>query len=127
MSPPRERLAAQAAAAGYPTGLLTTVAEATLPRHRAGQRLDDQQIDDITTAVETLAHAGISAERLPELVADHRRRHGERWREPFWAHVLRAANARAAHPERHELSPCETDPARLAQHRPRPASPGRAA
>jgi hypothetical protein len=127
MSPARDRLAAQAAAAGYPTALLTTVADATLPRHRAGERLDDRQIDHLTAAVETLAEAGISAEQLPGLVADHRRRHGEQWRDRFWAHVLRAANDRTSHARRHAPSPGKSGPARHAQPSPRPGTPGRAA
>jgi hypothetical protein len=127
MSQARSRLAAQAAAAGYPTGLLTTVAAATLPRYQAGEPLDDAQIEQITSAVETLAQAGHTVEQLPELVAHHQRRHGDEWRERFWAQTLRTANARYAHPERYGLSPCETDPARLAQHGPPPAAPGRAA
>jgi hypothetical protein len=126
MSPARDRLAAQAAAAGYPPALLTTVADATLPRHRAGQRLDDRQIDHLTAAVETLAQAGINAEQLPELVAQHRRRHGQQWRERLWAHVLRAANDRNAHPKRDAPSPGKTGPVRPAHQRPRPATPGRA-
>jgi hypothetical protein len=127
MSQARNLLAAQAAAAGYPTGLLTTVAEATLPRYQAGEPLDDAQIEQITGAVETLAQAGHSAEQLPELVAHYQRRHGDAWRERFWAQTLRTANVRYAHPERHGLSPCETDPARLAQYGPPTAAPGRAA
>jgi hypothetical protein len=127
MSPARKRLAAQAAAAGYPAALVTTVAEATLPRHRAGEPLDDAQIEQITSAVETLAQAGRTAEQLPELVAHYRRHHGEDWRQRFWAQSLRTANFRHAHPELHGLSPCETDPVRLAQHAPPPGAPARAA
>src|SRR4051794_33517595 len=122
MSPARERLAAQSAAAGYPTALLITVAEATLPHHRAGERLDDRQIDDITAALETHAmpaSAPSGCQRSSPTT-------GTAWREPFWAHVLRTANARTTHPERHGFSPHETDPTRLAQHPPRPATPGRA-
>ena len=115
MSPARDRLAAQAAAAGYPTALLATVAEATLPRHRAGERLDDRQIQHVTAAVETLAQAGISAAQLPELVAEHQRRHGEQWRDRFWAHVLRAANDRTRAPQ----PPCAV----TGRVRPRPVRP----
>jgi hypothetical protein len=114
MSPARDRLAAQAAAAGYPPALLTTVADATLPRHRAGERLDDRQIQHVTAAVEALTEAGISAEQLPALVVEHRHRHGEQWRDRFWAHVLRAANDRTAHPSRHAPARGETGPARPA-------------
>jgi PD-(D/E)XK nuclease superfamily len=120
----RNRLAAQAAAAGYPTGLLTAVAEATLPRHQAGEPLDDDQIEQITSAVETLAQAGHTAEQVAELVAHYQRRHGDAWRERFWAQTMRTANLRYAQPELYGLSPCETDPARLAQHGPPPAAPG---
>jgi hypothetical protein len=126
MSPARDRLAAQAAAAGYPTALLTTVADATLPRHRAGERLDDRQIDHVTAAIATLAQAGISAEQLPKLVAEHQGRHGAKWRDRLWAHVLRAANDRTAHPTHPAPSRGETGPGRPTQPSPRPASPGRA-
>jgi hypothetical protein len=125
MSQARARLAAQAAAAGYPPPLLTTVAEAALPRYTAGKRLDEAQIEQLTIAVETLAQAGVTAEELPVLVAHYRRRYDRRWQERFWAHTLRSANVRYAHPELYGLSPCETDAARLAQHRTPPTAPAR--
>ena len=131
MSRARARLAAHAAAAGYPRELLTTVAEATLPRYQAGERLDDERIERLTIAVETLAQAGLSAEELPVLVAHYRHRHGRRWQERFWAQALRSANLRYAHPGLYGFSPCETDPARIAEHpspptaAPGPTTPGR--
>jgi hypothetical protein len=126
MSRARERLAAHAAAAGYPTSLLTTIAQATLPRHAAGERLDDRQIKHITAAVQTLAEAGISHTQLPGLVAEHQRRHGEHWRERLWAHVLATANTRLANPERHRPSPSETPPP-AHPNGTRPVTPRRAA
>ena len=68
----RSRLAAQAAAAGYPPDLLALIANATLPRYRPGEQLEDAQIEQVTDAVEVLAQAGYprrhpprSARRLP--------------------------------------------------------------
>jgi hypothetical protein len=110
----RSRLAAQAAAAGYPPDLLALIANATLPRYQPGQQLEDAQIEQITAAVEVLAQAGYTARALPEQLADYQRRHGTEWRERFWTRALRTAAVRHRHPDRYGLSPCETDPARLA-------------
>lgn len=111
----RARLA-KTAAAGYPPSLLSLIAETTLPRHQAGEQLDDAQIEQITQAVEVLAQAGRTAENLAILIAAYRHRHGGAWRECFWAQTLRTANVRYTHPERYGLSPCETNSARIAQH-----------
>ena len=51
-SPARARLAALAAAAGYPGTLLTQIAHATLPAYRPGDTLSDAQIEQLTLAVE---------------------------------------------------------------------------
>ena len=73
----RSRLAAQAAAAGYPPDLLALIAHATLPAHRDGEQLEDTQIEQVTAAVEVLAQAGYRAESLAEQIADYQRRHGD--------------------------------------------------
>jgi hypothetical protein len=112
----RSRLAAQAAAAGYPPDLLALIAHATLPRYRTGEQLEDPQIRQVAAAVEVLAQAGYRAEMLAEEIADCRRRHGEDWRQRFWSRALRVACLRYRHPDIYGLSPCETDPDRLAQH-----------
>ena len=44
MSPARARLSALAAAAGYGPDTLMLIAEAALPAHRPGDRLDDAQV-----------------------------------------------------------------------------------
>ena len=74
----RSRLAAQAAAAGYPPDLLALIAHATLPRYQPGQQLEDPQIEQVTDAVEVLAQAGYRAGTLAEHIAEYQRRHGER-------------------------------------------------
>ena len=112
----RSRLAAQAAAAGYPPDVLALIAHATLPAHRDGEQLQDAQIEQVTQAVEVLAQAGYRAESLAEHIADYKRRRGEGWRERFWSRVLRLASVRYRRPDTYGLSPCETDPDRLAQH-----------
>ena len=112
----RSRLAAQAAAAGYPPDLLALIANATLPGYQPGQQLDDQQIEQVTDAVEVLAQAGYTGANLPAQLADYQRRHGDDWRQRFWASALRIASFRYRHPNRYGLSPCETDPDRLTQH-----------
>ena len=58
----RGRLAAQAAAAGYPPDLLALIAHATLPAYQPGEQLQDAQIEQVTQAVEVLAQAGYRAE-----------------------------------------------------------------
>jgi len=119
----RSRLAAQAAAAGYPPDLLALIAHATLPAHRDGQQLNDAQIEQVTQAVEVLAQAGYPAKSLAEHIADYQRRHDEDWRTRFWSRALRLASVRYRHPNGYGLSPCETDPDRLAQHAARQGAP----
>jgi hypothetical protein len=92
----REKLAAVAAAAGYPPATLTAIAEAALPRYTAGERLAERQIDEITDAVRTLAQSGLTADEVDALIADHRRRHGANWRHALWRQALEAANRRYA-------------------------------
>ena len=65
----RSRLAAQAAAAGYPPDLLALIAHAALPGYRTGEQLEDPQIEQVTAAVEVLAQAGYRAESLAEHIA----------------------------------------------------------
>ena len=112
----RRRLAAQAAAAGYPPSLLALIAHAALPHYQPGTRLKDAQIAQITDAVEVLAQAGYHADTLPEQLADYQRRHRGDRRRRFWARALRIASVRYGHPELYGLSPCETDQQRLAEH-----------
>jgi hypothetical protein len=49
----------------------------------------------VTSAVEVLAEAGVSAAALPQLVHRHQRADAARWRDSFWAHALHTASARA--------------------------------
>jgi len=112
----RSRLAAQAAAAGYPLDLLALIAHATLPAYRPGQQLDDAQIEQVTDAVDVLAQAGYTGTGLPAQLAEYQGRHGDDWRGRFWGRALRIANVRFRHPNRYGLSPCETDPDRLTRH-----------
>jgi hypothetical protein len=126
----RSRLAAQAAAAGYPPDLLALIAIATLPAYQPGEQLDDAQIEQVTDAVEVLAQAGYRADTLAENIAEYQRRHGDDWRERFWARALRIATVRHSRPDSYGLSPCGTDPDRVDQHaarQPAPASAARAA
>ena len=123
----RSRLAAQAAAAGYPPDLLALIANAALPAYQPGQQLEDAQIDQVTDAVEVLAQAGHTGANLPGLLADYQRRYGDDWRQRFWPRALRIANVRYRHPNRYGLSPCETDPDRLATHAHPPAGTAAAA
>ena len=98
MSLARARLAAVAAAAGYPGTLLTQIAHATLPAYRPGDTLSAAQIEHVAVAVDTLLEAGHDADSAGELIARHQQAAGARWREALWADVLRAANARPAPP-----------------------------
>jgi hypothetical protein len=118
----RSRLAAQAAAVGYPPDLLAQIAHATLPRYRPGEQLEDPEVKQVTAAVEVLAQAGYRADSLAQATADYRRRHGEDWRRRFWSRALRLASVRHRRPDAYGLSPCETDPDRLAQHACPPAT-----
>jgi hypothetical protein len=120
--PALSRLAAQAAAAGYPADLLALIAHATLPRYRPDERLEDAQVEQVTDAVEVLTQAGYSAANLRAVLADYQRHGGGGWRERFWARALQIANVRYRHPHVYGLSPCEADPDRLAAQ-PQPAKP----
>jgi hypothetical protein len=116
-------LAALAAAARYGPDTLSQIADAALPRHIAGERLDEAMVAQVCTAVEVLAQCGYSADALADVIACYRDRYGERcWREFFWPQQLRIAALRFNHPRFYGLSPCEADPARLAAES-RPASP----
>jgi hypothetical protein len=122
MSPARARLAALAAAAGYGPDALLVIAEATLPRQRPGERLDDAGLAQVTSAMEVLAQCGYTATEISDLVGSYRSRHRDgRWREHFWRAQLRIAAARFHYPRFYGLSPCEADPARLAAHAAEPA------
>jgi hypothetical protein len=126
----RSRLAAQAAAAGYPPDLLARIAHGTLPAYRPGEQLEDTQIEQVTDAVKVLPQAGYRADTLAEHICEYQRRHGSDWRERFWERALRIASVRYSRPDSYGLSPCETDPDRLAQHaarQPAPPSAARAA
>jgi hypothetical protein len=68
-----------------------------------------------------LAQAGYRAESLAEHIGEYRRRYGEDWRQRFWRRALRLASLRYRDPDVYGLSPCESDPDRLAQH-PRPSA-----
>jgi hypothetical protein len=107
VSAERERLAALAAAAGYHTDVLATIAQATLPAYQPGEHLSDPQIKQVATAVEVLAQAGAQAATLPGIVAHYQRRYGPDWRDWFWGQQLRTANLRYQHPERYGPSPCD--------------------
>ena len=124
------RSAAEAAAAGDAPDLLALIAHASLPAYQPGEQLDDAQIEQVTDAVEVLAQAGYRADTLAEHIAEYQRRHRSEWRERFWSRALRIANVRYKRPDSYGLSPCETDPDRLAQHaarQPAPPSAARAA
>ena len=101
MSIARSRLAALAAAAGYPPVLLERIADAALPAQTGG-RLRETEIRQLTEAVDVLHHSGYSADTVGLLLDDYQRRHGDRWRERFWTSALRIANARHRHPELHD-------------------------
>jgi hypothetical protein len=122
MTSTRERFTALAATAGYPDSALALLAEATLPRHTAGEPLDESERAQLADAIEVLAKAGRTADTLAALIAEYQHRHGPEWGERFWAHTLKTASLRQAHPEHDGLPPCETDPATLAEHRARPTS-----
>ena len=126
MSSARQRLVALAAAAGYGPDTLSLIADAALPAHPPGERLDDTNLAHLASAVEVLAQAGYPAHALAEVVASYRARYGESgWRGPFWSRQLRAAALRYRQPRFYGLSPCEADPARLAAtDAPTPATPG---
>jgi hypothetical protein len=124
MSPARTRLAALAAAAGYGPETLLLIAEAALPAHRPGERLDDTLLAHVASAVEVLAQCGYCAAAITDLVGSYRLRHRDgRWRERFWRAQLRIAALRFRHPRFYGLSPCEADPARLAADSAQPAPP----
>ena len=96
MSTARTRLAARAAAAGYPADLLTEIAHATIPAYTPGDTLSDARVEQVASAVEVLAEAGHDAHRARELIARHQQSGAERWREALWREALHAADQRTA-------------------------------
>ena len=115
MNTARSRLAAHAAAAGYPPDLLTQIADAVLPGYTPGNRLDDRTVERVTDVVQVIAQAGYDHQQLQAVIDGYRERHGDQWRRPFWTRTLAIAAVRYRHPDVYGLSPCETDPERLAQ------------
>ena len=97
MSLARARLAAVAAAAGYPGPLLTQIAHATFPAYRPGDTLSDTQIEHVAVAVDTLREAGHDADAVRVLMGRYRDSTPD-WRNALWAEALRLANARPAPP-----------------------------
>jgi hypothetical protein len=95
VSAARTRLAALAAAAGYPADLLCQIAVATLPAYTPGDTLGDAGVDHVASAVELLAEAGHDAHRARELIARHQLHGATRWRDALWREVLGAAVERA--------------------------------
>jgi hypothetical protein len=94
MSAARARLAALAAAAGYGPDALALIADAALPGHRPGERLDETAVAHVASAVEVLTQAGHAAV-LGDIVAHYRDRYSQLcWREPFWQRQLRTAALR---------------------------------
>ena len=122
MTTARSRLAAHAAAAGYPPDLLTRIVDAVLPGYTPGSRLTDQQVDQVTDAVQVIAQAGYDHQQLLDVLDSHQTQHRDRRRSWFWKSTLTIAAVRYRHPDLYGLSPCETDPERLAQFARPPAA-----
>jgi hypothetical protein len=118
----RSRLAVRAAAAGYPPDLLGQIADAVLPNYTPGDRLDDRMVDRVSDAVLVIAQVGYDHQQLGALMDGYRECHGDQWRSPFWTRTLAIAAVRYQHPDVYGLSPCETDPQRLAQFARPPAA-----
>jgi hypothetical protein len=110
----RERLTRLAYAAGYGPDTLLSIAEAAIPAFQGGL-LGDAHIHTMCDAVEVLAQAGCQDSEIGAMVAGYRRL-GAAWRDAFWAQQVRTATLRFNHPAIYGLSPCETDPSRLAAH-----------
>jgi len=112
----RARLAALAASAGYGAYALQLIAEAAVPGHRPGERLDEAGLAQVASAVDVLAQCGYKQDGIADVVSHYRDHYDEaRWRSEFWQRQLRTAALRFNHPRFYGLSPCEADPARLAQ------------
>ena len=122
MSTARSRLAAHAAAAGYPPDLLTQIADAALPGYAPGSQLTDLQVVQFTDAVQVIAQAGYDHQQLLDVLDSHQTQHRDRRRSWFWKSTLTIAAVRYRHPDLYGLSPCETDPERLAQFARPPAA-----
>jgi hypothetical protein len=118
----RSRLAAHAAAAGYPPNMLGQIADAVLPRYTPGDRLDDRTVDQVADAVRVIAQVGYDHQQLQAVIDGYRERHGDQWRQPFWTRTLAIAAVRYQHPDHYGLSPCETDPERVARFARLPAA-----
>jgi hypothetical protein len=118
----RSRLAAHAAAAGYPPDLLTQIADAVLPGYTPGTRLTDVQVDQVTDAVQVIAQAGYDHQQLLDVLDSHQTQHHDEWRAWFWKSTVAIAAVRYRHPDLYGLSPCATDPERLAQFARTPAA-----
>jgi len=115
VSAQRDRLMQLAFTAGYGPDTLLSIAQATFPRYKPGERLVDEQIQTMCDAVEVLAQAGCHDSAIGQMIAGYRRL-GYGCHDRFWAQQMRTACLRFNHPAVYGLSPCESDPARLAAH-----------
>jgi len=114
MTAARERLRRLAYTAGYGPDTLLSIAEAAIPTFQGGH-LDDPHIQTMCDAVEVLAQAGCQDSEIGAMIAGYRRL-GATWRDAFWDRQVRTACLRFNNPAIYGLSPCESDPSRLAAH-----------
>jgi hypothetical protein len=65
--------------------------------------------------VQVIAQAGYDHQQLLDVLDSHQTQHHDQWRSSFWKTTVAIAAVRYRHPDLYGLSPCETDPQRLAQ------------
>ena len=72
--------------------------------------------------MQVIAQAGYDHQQLLDVLDSHQTQHHDQWRSWFWKSTVAIAAVRYRHPDLYGLSPCETDPERLAQFARPPAA-----
>lgn len=102
-SAPRRALRALAERHGLSDRSLTLIKEATV-------RLSDAQIRSVIDAVETCVLSGLTEDNIEQVIAEHRARAPQDWRESFWHERLALANDNYVRERPAQASPAEPLP-----------------
>jgi hypothetical protein len=108
---PRRALRALAERHGLSDRSLTLIKEATV-------QLTDAQIRSVIDAVETCVLSGLTEHNIEQVIAEHRARAPQDWRESFWRERLALANDSYTQQRADEALQAEAEPLPLAAEHP---------
>jgi hypothetical protein len=94
-SPQREQLRQLVARLGLQRETLKLIAEATLPNLASEETLDDERLQSVNDAIETLILSGLCDDAaIAAEIGRYRQHHGEGWRDQLWSDRLTLACTR---------------------------------